>query len=453
MLNTIYNTANALRVYQDGLKNTVNDLNNIQNPNHSKTITTYANMLSVKMEQAGKGYFLGTGASIAEIKRAHDHFTEVQYSQALSSESNLESQHKNGTRIENVITSIDNKGLRTNLTQFFNKWTDLSNNPSSLLHKKEVQGAGKSLANVINNSHNELVLTRSEIQSNMRPILDRVNQLGKEISELNKQAAGEALANPNGIYDKINAKIRELSEYVNVNFEQSEKNGLYNVSVGTMELVKGTTLFSIPDKTSPSDFSLEDTDGHKYLITGGKLRGLMEGINRIDSKCAELDKFADELRTAVNTLHSAGKNGSDIDGVNFFNDDVGANTFALSTEVSGNANEIRTSITGLEGDGKLAKDIAKISESKITGLDNRTFETSFRDFIYSVGNENKNIKEELTIASGLSKQKQAQRENLSNPSMEELMTEIVSQQRCIQAMGMTTRRLDTVLESILGMMR
>ncbi len=119
------------------------------------------------------------------------------------------------------------------MNEFWNSWSHLSNQPESEPARIQVREKSDVLSSRFRGMHSQLTGLRNEINGRLLANINRVNELGRKVAELNRQInsyeTGERVAND--MRDARNKAIEELSDLVDVNsFE--DPNGRTTVIIG-----------------------------------------------------------------------------------------------------------------------------------------------------------------------------------------------------------------------------
>jgi flagellar hook-associated protein 1 FlgK len=287
-----------------------------------------------------------------------------------------------------------------------------------------------------------------------------VNGLLAEIAKTNEYIAKAELVKPFSavdLRDQRQAKLEELAQYIDVNFEPDTL-GQIIVKSGNNELIKGklVTGQTIDPATGviTGPFSYNSTDRKIKLaaadFTGsGKLSGqLNAAVEDVKAAREQIKDLADQLTTSVNLVYE----GVESTKPQFFKK-TPAN--GLLIEFSGiTASALRASNTS--GGNRMALDIASLATKPFstTGtppdLITGTYSSFFNKTVTTLAQElnttnirleDQKLSQEMALNS---------RDQYSGVSQDEEMTDMMKFQRSFQASARHINVIDTLLEQVVN---
>jgi flagellar hook-associated protein 1 FlgK len=300
----------ALSTQQYGIEVTGHNIANVNTPEYSRQSPVIVAEDPLKIS----GLLLGRGADVGSVVRATDQLVENRL--MLEKSGMLSSQEmENYMRIfEGLFNENSDTSISALLSEFWNSWHDISNNPSGVPERIALYEQSSLLSEQLNILSQDLTQIETDLTGAVKTGIERINQLTGEIATLNRQVITvESDGNTaNDLRDQRNARISELYGYLDVQtFEQD--NG--TITVATKRggiLVSGAESF---------DLSLGGTNGNRVLwenssgtpvditnyLTNGKLGGWLEMRDGIVAKYKlDLDAVAQEFIWSVNEQHSQG---------------------------------------------------------------------------------------------------------------------------------------------------
>jgi len=299
----------ALMAAQKALEVVGNNIANATTPNYSRQEITLVPGPSV-----GTGVKIGTGVRLTQIFRRYDDALESRLRHAISDGESQSVQQRTLSRVEGLYNETTDTDLSTALTDFFNGFAELANNPQDLGVRTIVIERARNLVNQITRLRSGLDGLRQELDSSVRTGVDQVNRLAQDIADLNVRviAAEEGrLGSAPTLRDERDAKLRELAQWIDIRaVEQSS--GAVNVIAGNQLLVDGRYARELTTKNvesrnlGVSEVRFADND-ELLSLTGGTLQGYVDSRdNWLGQQIDSLDALARELIYQVNALHAEG---------------------------------------------------------------------------------------------------------------------------------------------------
>ncbi len=322
------NTAKwALLANQTAIEVTGQNVANVNNQDY--TVQQVVMQAQYPVNQGN--YMMGTGVAIAGVTRRFDQFL---YNQRLENNYNLNKAQARSTlldRLDVTMNEATGNGISNQMSNFFQGFYNLANNPSGATERRDVTEKAKGLAQKISYVASDLQRMRKDTDLKIAGAVPSINQLTKQIADINKviHETETGGAQANDYRDKRESLIKQVSNLVDVSyFEQS--NGEVTVMMKNgRPLVTGQDQFLLSAATNPSDPSTSsvywaDSAGNKVNITseitGGQIGAWMTMRDTdINKALNDLDTLAGSIIKEVNRLHNKGFGMDGSTGNDFFN--------------------------------------------------------------------------------------------------------------------------------------
>lgn len=294
--------------------------NNIANAD----VESYSRQQNVQKTKGGQQVgqvFIGSGTTLADVRRVYNAFLENQLRSTTSLSSDATSYLNQITPLDTALSSSDT-GITAALKSFFSAMQDAAAKPTEDASRQLLLTSAQSLAKRFNTLSAQLNQQNSDINANMASIADKVNALTKSIADLNGQISKMTAVNgqPNDLLDQRDGAVRELSALIGADVVE-QKNGNYDIYLKNGQaLVLGNTTQTIgvqPSATDPTRMSLILNRGSTKMditstTTGGELGGLIRyRKDTLDPALNELGRVALVVADAINSQLAQGidKNG------------------------------------------------------------------------------------------------------------------------------------------------
>jgi flagellar hook-associated protein FlgK len=325
---------------------------------------------------------LGTGVDAFNIGRVHDKFIQRNLTEKSALYAKFAAQKTSMDAIESVFNESIGNGINESLSDFWNAWQDVANNPEGNPERVNLLEKADTLAKTINVIRRDLDDIRSDINRRIEEAVIQANALIKEIASLNEKIVSMESGfghQANDLRDQRDEYIKQLSEYMDITYFEDSRNGA--VSVLT---TKGTPL--VADGTSWSiDANVDETTGDIRVdwirtnggrvditenITSGMIGGWLElREDKLNSFYVQFEAFTESLITEVNRQAAQGA------GLANFTDLISSydlSDFACyKTKLAGNDNDLKFTslIEGVNGQKIGIKYITASSPSQQLSVD------------------------------------------------------------------------------------
>lgn len=307
----------GLGAAQSGMYTLGNNIANADVDSYSRQ----QNVQKTKGAQQVGQVFIGSGTTLADVRRVYNAFLENQLRTTTSLSSDASSYLSQITPLDTALSSSDT-GITAALQSFFSAMQDAAAKPTEDASRQLLLTSAQSLAKRFNTLSAQFNQQNSDINANMASIADKVNALTKSIADLNAQISKITAINgqPNDLLDQRDGAVRELSSLIGADVVE-QKNGNYDVYLKNGQaLVLGNTTQTIgvePSASDPTRMSLILNRGSTKMditnsTTGGELGGLIRYRKEtLDPALNELGRVALVVADAINSQLAQGidKNG------------------------------------------------------------------------------------------------------------------------------------------------
>ncbi|WP_419736703.1 flagellar hook-associated protein FlgK [Pseudomonas sp. COR18] len=347
----------GLNAASSALTTTGNNIANVDTAGYSRQQTVQTTAAS----QRYGNVFIGTGTTLADVRRVYSAYLESQLHTATSLNSDASSYLAQVTPTDSMLSDT-NTGMTASLQSFFTALQSVSTTPTDDASRQNTLSSAKALSDRFNSIAKQLNDQNTGINTNLADMADQVNKLATSIAQLNEQITkiSPSAGAPNDLMDKRNEAVRQLSELVGTSV--TERGSNYDVYLANGQpLVMGNstnTLSAVPSKDDPSRYSLQldrasSTIDITDTVSGGEIGGLLRYRTEVlNPSLNELGRVAMVVADQMNKQNAQGIDKNGNFGTAIFNDInsaalVSQRSIAKSTNnpASGNLN-VNISNTG-----------------------------------------------------------------------------------------------------------
>lgn len=418
---------------------------------------------------------LGTGVEVKSINRLRSAFLDQQFREQNAAKSTWTKQVDSLSMIEGIVNEPSETGLRTVLDNFYNAWSNLSKDPSSLTSRTLVAETATAMASTFNHISGQLTQYEQNLEEDIRTTAADVNSKLESIKSLNTQIRKlEAYGDDaNDLRDQRDLLVDQLSGQMNITISESDTG--YRITTGGTPLLDGDTITEVTAGSLKSAYDGKD-------LTSGELHGMMESryqivegylnkLNTLANTIANGNLTIDGLGTikGVNALHKLGYTFEDPaqPGADFFtstdNGTITAANFQFNPVLYSNPGLIATSMrldggTAVKGDNSLALYFAKLGDSMFSfdesSVGNGVIDSSITDYYSSIvgmlGVASQDAQRQLTNSTAQTEQVDSNRMAVSGVSLDEEMSNLIMYQQAYSASARVMTAIDEMLQKLIN---
>ncbi len=308
----------ALQTQQLALDTTNHNIANANTEGYSRQVAsmvaTRPYTMPGRSRPASMPLAIGTGVQADQIRRQRDAFVDLEVRQQLQAQRQWETLAAGLRQVEGIFAEPSDHSLQALISNFFNAWSELSNDPESSAVRAAVRASGESLATGFNDLGRRLEQMRQDVDGAISLKVPEINLIGAELASLNDQimkavGAGDV---PNDLRDRRDLLLDELVKLTGATYRE-ELDGSTSVFLGARTFVAGNMVSELATETralaSGGQIHLLQwaRDGAAVRIDGGELKGQLELRDQtLPEQLRQLNLLASTLAGAVNDQHRQG---------------------------------------------------------------------------------------------------------------------------------------------------
>jgi len=302
----------ALAAYQSAIAVTGQNIANVGNAEYTRMT---GRLSTLQGGQTLGGVSPGGGVILSALERHVDEALESRLRTALGSRAASESAYQTLGEIESLYNELTEYDLSTQLTQLFNSFADLQNEPTEMTTRHLVLASADAVIRTLHRQRTSLLEKAADLNQTITQTTVRANEIAGEIASLNElvvvqEARGSGFSAP--LRDRRDALLRELAELMDIQVRE-RGNGAINVYVGSEPLVEFNRSRGLKVETVLEDglgratVRFADSNG-TVIISDGKLAAQLEARDEyLIGQVNKLDQLARGLIYEINRVHSTGR--------------------------------------------------------------------------------------------------------------------------------------------------
>ncbi|MFH1136665.1 MAG: flagellar hook-associated protein FlgK [Pseudomonadota bacterium] len=444
----------GLTTYQAAISVTGSNIANAESTGYSRQ--------AVIIRSDSSGVSNLDGVEVAEVRRVNDRFCFSQVVSSTEDMGKLETEDKYMSYVESVFDESEGSGVNEALSDFWNGWLELVNNPSGYAERAAIVSGAETLCSNLNEAVEQLESLQNEIDQEISSTVDEINNLTERIADLNSRIAKAAAAgkDANTLLDSLDSLTEELAALVDINVSYSD-NGQAAIQLADGKpLVSGGRSYSLAAEVDSDAGSLTITwnDGSGSsssvddVITSGALGGCLEVRDElIPGYLEDLDSLAATLIQEVNDLLESGYDLNGDPGTALFTG-AGAGDIAVAQTLADDPNLLAAA--GSEsgsGDATIAQAMVELQDENVMNGGTSTLDEFYQALVAEVGADVEKVGDDYEQAENIAELNNNYRESVSGVSVDEETANLVLFQQAYNASAKVMTVLRELMETILDL--
>lgn len=286
------------------------NLANAATPGHSRQV---ARLVSLGSSSGAGGANTGRGVRVIEVQRQIDTALQARLEDSVSREQAALIDQQVLSQIESIINELSDTDLSSELTKFFNVFSELANNPSATETRAVAIEQGVVLSSFIRGLNTDLTTMRAQIDSQIATRITKADEILSELATVNDAivSSEQGIGNANELRDRRDALVSELSQLIDVSTIQ-QPNGAVDVLVGSTPILLAGTSRGLGFRQETINGELQATvyvkqTNQELDLTTGSIGAFLQQRERgVNAVIDDLNSIASNLIFEVNRLHTAG---------------------------------------------------------------------------------------------------------------------------------------------------
>lgn len=301
----------ALLATQTAISTTGNNLSNVSTRGYHRQVVDLNPAADSEIQN---GIFIGRGVQVANIVRQINEALETRIRNGVSDEAGSAVQKDILSQIEALQNELSDVDLSSHLSEFFNAWSELANDPEDFSLRTIVMQQGQTVADYMRNLRGDLGKLRLQVDDAINAAADAADDILTRLEQVNAQiiTAERGMGGANALRDQRDALLADLSQYVEISTVE-QPSGSVDVFVGSLPVLLNGKSRGLEVQRTTVDGELQISlriraDGSVLAPTSGKLGALVEArTTQVTDAMNALDEFAGNLIFELNRVHSQGQ--------------------------------------------------------------------------------------------------------------------------------------------------
>jgi len=445
--------AGALNAQRIGLDVAGQNMANINTVGYSRR------MLMLAEVPAGDVFNAGRGVEVVEIRALRDLFVEAQLRGERQGAGRDAAIIAHLASLESTL-GVPGTALDARLTEFFDAYSTLASDPSSVTARESVVRQARELATAFHALNDRLDATERSIDADLAGTIQEINALSGQVARLNAEIikAGPGVET---LRDERAVALNRLAELADIRVLSRDDGGVDVTLPSGRALTIGANAYALTVAAGGGSgllaVSLDGVDITAEL-TGGRVGGLLYTRDTlVPGYRAQIDQLAWDLAVQVNTVHAGGYDANGLAAGDFFVPPGAvagaAAAFGVDAAVLADSSLVAASATGAIGDNGVARDIAALRETRFGAGGTATPAEMWGQFVFGVGSEVALIRASQASRANVVRQLETLQARTSGVSLDEEAANLMRFQRAYEANARFFTTIVDTLDTLMQMVR
>ncbi len=241
--------AGALQTSQNALNVTANNLTNVNSQGYVRQQVVFQDNYyrTISTTPAISDSQLGYGVSIGEVIHARDNFLDKAYRTESGRAAFYTASYDAVGEVETYLQESDGEEFKDAIKDLYVAFAEFAKDPADEVNQNLVLQKSSLFVSRSQAVYNGLKDYQTIINTKIRNNIDRINEIGESISDLNKkiqQIESAGVETAMSLRDERDELIDELAGLVNIEYKE-QYNGIVKISVEGVEFLDEVNLHKI----------------------------------------------------------------------------------------------------------------------------------------------------------------------------------------------------------------
>lgn len=310
LMTSMYTGVSGLKVNQTSINTTAHNIANVDTEGYTRQQILTSDFWYNNIGESALSYMqVGIGTNMASIRQVREVFYDQAYRLEVGRTSFYESQSNAVDEVEAVLQEPYGSAFSTELNDLWSTINEVAKDPSSTVNKQLLISKADTFLQKAQILQKQIAEYQESLNTKIKEQTDRVNEIGKEIYDLNKKIIRYEANNEsaNDLRDKRNMLLDELSKLVSCEY-QEDKTGSVYVSVEGRAFVTESLVYNLAvekrnegsnilnvvwEAEGTNVFKIDGNYNSAQNTDVGSLKGLLVAVGEYEANYTDLPAAPD----------------------------------------------------------------------------------------------------------------------------------------------------------------
>lgn len=246
----LYVGTTALRVASDALNTTAHNISNADTTGYtrqqvSQSTRQFYNISHASAQVAAKQY--GMGVRYAETRQVRDFFLDQVYRRESGRSAFYEVSYEALTHVQDLLGESGDRNFAEAIEDYWKTIQELAGDPSSAVTQGLFVSKAQTLIERATNVYKSLQDYQNNLNKEVKKYVDKLNDYGKRLAELNKQIVNIEIGGvekANDIKDERNYILDQMAELCSISYDE-DVDGYVSVQIEGVDFVKRNVFYEM----------------------------------------------------------------------------------------------------------------------------------------------------------------------------------------------------------------
>ena len=224
LMSSLYTGVSGLNVSQRGLNATAHNLSNVETKGYVRQQTILTDSMYTTIGNNAVSYLqVGHGATAEAIIQVRDQFLDKSYRQELGRQQFYEAQYESATEMEEILGETEGVAFQDSMEELWEAMSELCKEPENIVTRTSFIQTAVSFIERAEMVYTQIKDYQVSLNTEIRNYVDRINEIGKEIHELNDKIRlyeASGMEHANDFRDARNVLLDELAGLASITYKE-----------------------------------------------------------------------------------------------------------------------------------------------------------------------------------------------------------------------------------------
>lgn len=257
LMTALWTGVSGLTVSQSGLNATAHNLSNVNTKGYSRqqmiNVDFAYNFVGYNYE--GQKLQVGLGGTADVVRQLRNRFYDSTYREEVGRQGYYEGQWEALSEIQELFGEMEGVAFQDSIEGIWDAIQELAKEPESIVCRSTLVNKVAAFIDRAQDIYTQITKFQTDLNKQVQTAVDKINELGRQIYELNKKvSAAEAsgVENANDYRDARNLALDELSKYIKIEYSE-DVNGVVQVLAEGVQFVSELSVNEITTEVISED--------------------------------------------------------------------------------------------------------------------------------------------------------------------------------------------------------